>query len=390
MSADPGVLGPPAELQQLRPVSPSHFIGLQACALREVWAASRIPPLLPVTPAARLGTVAHRLLEEAGRGQFEGAAPGAIERRWDGLLEAAEDSASQSWLDRHLVPLRAAVPDYEVRRLQALSAARAIAAEACSIPHRGDAHDHAPLGCEVPVSTPDGQAGGRVDAVAPSGDGPILKDYKSGTIYDREGAARGAIKPEYAAQLKLCAAIYAAMTGTWPSRLEVVPIAGLPESVPFTREECMGLLNEAIGLRDRINGVIASGGALATQIEQLATPAPRACTHCGYRPQCAAYLEARGRDPGVRWPLDVRGQLIERRMLGNGRLLLGLDSGGTTVYIRGIDPSPERHPALMRMAAGDTVASFNLRPVGSPTSFAEGSFTVFYVVPAGVDRDRTA
>jgi hypothetical protein len=325
-----------------------------------------------------LGTVAHRLLEEAGRGAFSDMPLEAIEKRWVELLAEAEDLASRSWLDRHLLPLSSSTPDFEVRRLRAISAARTLAGETANGGKRRT-KEHPLVGFEVEVSTPDGRAGGRIDAVSMIDEGPVLKDYKSGVVYG-DGSRRRALKPEYAAQLKLYAAIYAAMTGTWPSRLEVVPIAGKPVNVPFTNDECDELLREAISLRGRINDVISSEADLRSRIQDLATPRPDACGYCAFRPQCAPYFTARQREPEARWPIDVRGRLVEQRLLGNGRLLISLDEGGTVKHIRGIDPSPERHPALARPASNELIAAYNLRSAGSTTSFKEGPFTIFYAI----------
>jgi hypothetical protein len=183
-------------------------------------------------------------------------------------------------------------------------------------------------------------------------------------------------------QLKLYAAIYAAMTGTWPSRLEVVPLVGPPQSVEFSIEECRQLLEHAIGAVDAVNNVIASQHPAASRRELLARPSPQTCRHCQYRPGCAPYANAVAADPDADWPHDRQGRLAEMRTLGNGRLLLALDSGTTTVRIRGIDPRPRRHPALEAVALGDVIKAFNLRSAGSPASFAEGPFTVLYRLPS--------
>lgn len=377
MTAEPGILGPPAELQPLGRVSPSHFTGMQACALREVWSANGAQPLLPPAPAALLGTVIHRLLEEAGRGSFGAAPAGAIERRWEELLEAAEDVASQNWLQRHLVPLASTVPDFEVRELQAIAAACELAEQASSIHPATDRAEQPVLGCEVRVATPDGEAGGRVDVVAPAAGGPVLKDYKTGAVLN--GGGQRAVKPGYATQLKLYAAIYAAMTGTWPSELQLVPVAGDAVTIPFTREECEDLLAAAVRLRRQINAAVTSTTSLDTRMEQLAKPAPGECAHCPYRPHCSPYHAASTRDVTVRWPADARGRLRERVQLGNGRLLIVLETNaGDAIHIRGVDPRPQRHPALQGVAPGEMLAAFNLRRAGSNTSFAEGVFTTFY------------
>lgn len=353
-----------------------------ACALRETWVASRAPELLPGPPAGRLGTVVHRLLEEAGRGQLSSLDQEAIDHRWEQLLHAAEAVAAASWLDRHLLPLRSAIPDFEVRRLRALSAARTLAAEASAMDHAHGTAPRLPVGYELPVATTDGQAGGRIDSVSPGPDnGPVLRDYKSGAIYERTTGHTRTVKVAYAAQLKLYAAIYANMTGVWPSRLEVVPLAGSAEEVEFTRDECLQLLRDALHLRDTINDIINSGAPLAVRMARLAAPAEPVCSFCAYRPHCSPYLERERFEQGG-WPLDVNGRLTEKRTLGNGRMMLALESGGTSIQIRGLTADADRHPAIPASSVGDTVAVFNLKAGGSPSAYTEGPFTVLYRVPS--------
>jgi RecB family exonuclease len=351
---------------------------MESCALREVWAAAREPAVLPTTPAAAVGTVSHRLLEEAGRGDFNTLPKSAIGHRWDELLTGAEATYSRSWLNRHLVPLARTLPDFEVRRLQALAAAKALAEASRNARNQvADQPGARPSGCEVPVSTPDGQAGGRIDAVSQTPEGPVLKDYKSGAIYTH-GPGVLALKPEYTTQLKLYAGIYAAMTGVWPARLEVVPIAGPPEEVPFTETECQRLLVHALHLRDEINAIIRQVAPTLERMRRLAAPVPTSCVYCPYRPHCAPYEAARQDQPDGAWPLDTWGTLSDLRLLGNGRRLLTINTPTGYTYVRGIDPTPGRHPALDAAKPGDHIACYNLRPGGSATSLTEGQYTVFY------------
>lgn len=383
MEPTEGVLGPVPPVRALGRLSPSHFAGMEGCALREVWSAARTTAAMPTAPAAVVGTVAHRLLEEAGRGDFAADVEPAISRRWDELLGAAETACAMSWLNRHLVPLASTVPDYEVRRLQALAAAKALAQAAAATVSHGPGQSAEPLtGGEVPVATPDGKAGGRIDVVVQTRDGPVLKDYKSGAIYDR-GSSRS-VKHEYATQLKLYAAIYASMTGTWPVRLEVVPIAGIAEEVPYTTDESQQLLQHALDLRERINAIVCDTHPLETRIRLLAHPDPGGCGYCPFRPYCPHYRSAKYANPDEPWPLDLWGTLSDLRLLGNGRRLLALETARGVAYVRGIDPSPGRHPALDKAACGDRVGCYSLRPGGSPTTFSEGRYTTFYIEPPGL------
>lgn len=365
-------------LRPLGPVSPSHAVGLASCALREVWAASRAPHLLPLSPTARLGIVAHRLLEESGRGLLSGLTSEEVVARWDEMWGEAEEEASRSWLDRHLVPLAGAIPDFEVRKLRAIARASALAAETTSTTGEGGSRPRSAWGVEVPVASPDGNAAGRIDAVIWTRDGPVIRDYKVGAIHEAVGGGVPGIKTVLSVQLKLYAAIYAAMTRTWPVRLEVVPLVGAPETIPFSADECARLLYEAIRRRDRANRIVESEAPVRIKISQLASPNPSACAYCLYRPACGPYMDAV--EPGRgKWPVDVRGRLVEKRTLGNGRQLLTLEARSETTRIRGVSPIPARHPAVSASALGDLLAGFNLRDEGAGTSFAEGEFTVFYL-----------
>src|SRR5262245_19825417 len=95
----PGILDRALHLVPVQRISPSRYEALRQCALREAWAAAGEPPLLPLPPAARLGTAIHQLLEEAGKGQLAPGERGQIERRWEELVAEAETKMRASWLE---------------------------------------------------------------------------------------------------------------------------------------------------------------------------------------------------------------------------------------------------------------------------------------------------
>ena len=111
-----------------------------------------------------------------------GADVAAIEARWEELVKMSERLAAQSWLDRHLLPLSAAIPDFEVRKLRAIAGASALAATAAAKTNTVQHVHPRLLGFELAVATPDGLAAGRIDAVVADEDGPIVRDYKSGDL----------------------------------------------------------------------------------------------------------------------------------------------------------------------------------------------------------------
>lgn len=377
---EPGYLPAIAAPRPMGAISPSRFTGIEECALREVWSANHAPGLLPASPAAWVGTAAHRLLEEAGQGGFNGPADERIPVRWHQLIDTAEQAMQRSWLERHLVPLSAAVPDFEVRRLRAVSRARQLAAETVVSERAFSGSRSGHYGYELAVTTPDGKAAGRIDAVLPGARGPVIRDYKSGAIHEGPTATR--IKRAYAIQLKLYAAIYQQMAGTWPERLEVLSLSGEPEAVAFTAEECAGLLEGAIRLLDHVNEIVQSTADQVAVARQLASPTPAACGFCTYRPHCAAYIDASLSAPELRWPGDAWGSVAERRTLGNGHELIAVDTHRGPVVLRGLTPGHDRHPALRWLRVGDQVGIFGMRSDGSPSSFTESQFTVIYVTAA--------
>lgn len=379
MSGRAGLLGPPPPLRPLEAISPSQFSGLQACALSGVWAANRVHRPLPASPAARLGTIAHRLLEDAGRGLLDDPSPAGVERRWDELLAGANEAMANSWLDRHLVPLSESVADFEVRKLRATRLARELALSATR--DLALAVGNHRSGHEMVVSTPDGRATGRIDAVVAGPDGLVIRDYKSGAIYQEYSANTSTLKEAYSTQLKLYAAVFAAMTGEWPVRLEVVPVAGEPEEVPFSPAEAEQLLLEAVRLLDAVNGVLATTEPRSQQ-ELLARPSTHNCRFCPYRPWCAPYRRAADAAPDG-WPADTWGEVTEVRSLGNSRILLTLEHDGLLARLAGLDPRPERHPALALLDVGDPVAAFDLRRQRGSSSLSEGTMTVIYRLETG-------
>ena len=64
---------------ELERISPSRFVSLDNCNLRELWVTPDHSPLLPVSPRARLGSIVHRLLELASNGLPETAIEKGVE-----------------------------------------------------------------------------------------------------------------------------------------------------------------------------------------------------------------------------------------------------------------------------------------------------------------------
>lgn len=376
----PGILRRTLPLAQINRVSPSRFALLRECALREVWAASGAPNLLPASPAARFGSAIHQLLEEAGNGAFKQMSKDAIGRRLEELVVSVELRMRDSWLEGHLIPLKSAIPDFEVRKLRAIQRATDITQSA--LPVTGVGTRRMTKSCELWLETSDGLVGGYIDQVDVSSAGAVLRDYKSGQILD-ESMGAGIVKETYQVQLKLYAAIYAISKGVWPARLELVPLQGAALEVPFTHAECETLLGEARNAMTRINSIVANGSsedAAAT----LAAPSARACRYCLFRPTCNAYKRARQISNEDDWPADVWGTVEEKRLLGNGKVLLTIESNQDRrrIAIRGLSASPARHPALVDIENGTPIALFGLKRNAQDATHQESPWSIVYRIEA--------
>jgi len=378
-----------AVVNPLDSISPTRFVAMQQCALREMWAAARAPHLLPSFPAARLGTVIHRLLEDAGRGTFPSGDAVAIDRRWGKLVADAERVMLNGWLERHFVPLSQSVADFEIRRIQTRERALELT-ETVSVARTRPstvARDAAGqlLGCEVPVSSQDGRVRGKIDAVVLESGAPVIRDYKSGGIYEPGAENEHTLKDAYEIQMRMYAALYAATTGSWPAKLEIIPMLGTSEPVTFDPSTCTTLVGRARDALNAVNEEIRMEGSVGGVEGRLARPEPGVCVHCPFRPGCAPYQTARALRVNGQWPQDIWGVLKSIVPLGSDRLLMEIECAGQEIRIRGLG-SKQRHPALGILEQGDCVAVFNARQTGSPSMFAESPFTVIYKVPESTGR----
>jgi hypothetical protein len=347
------------------------------CRLRGVWQSVRQRPLLPSSPSARLGTIVHRLLEEAGRGAFPAArASEAIEARWNELVSEANAAMGRNPFERRFVPLDQSVAKFEVVRLRAVARAAELAADTPGAGARAGDASATPFGYELRVESGDGLIAGRIDRAIPALDGVVLQDYKSGAIFTLRHGEERALKPEYAIQLQLYAALYHDATGTWPSRLELVPLSGSPHAVPFVQAESLRLLEDARALLAEVNQQLARSSHDWEGAERsLASPSPSACRFCSYRPACLPYLERNWPDPDNDWPADVWGQFGGLQRLGNGSLILTLKRGDSVFFVRGISDAQVEETGADSVTEAADVGVFNARRTRSPQAFEAGPLT---------------
>jgi hypothetical protein len=368
----PGVLPNSFAIAPISRISPSKFVGLKSCWLRELWASNRVPPLLPVNARAHVGTIVHEMLAAAGRGELSSEAE--VESYWVTLVNKTEREMLSHWLEHSLVPLSKSVRSYSVDALRAINKAREIALwrKGHAV---GDVAVGAGYGFELWVHSPDEKVGGYIDHAYHDGAGIVIRDYKSGYVLEPTDGG-GEVKETFAVQLRLYAALYSVTFGKWPNKLELSPTQGPSVVVPFDPAECVNLVHEAKSLLDEINATVVRSNEKHVSPATLASPSAETCSHCVYRPSCTAYVNIE-KQSDAGWPADVRGIIKNIQPLMNGHLALILETPNGIEVIRGIS-SGERHPALASVSPGQPVAVFNLQKSFPGVALQEGLYTTIY------------
>lgn len=365
-------------LKKLGSISPSRFTSLKRCALREVFSASGVKPMLPSSPKASLGNVCHNLLEAAGKGKI-GAEPEDFEKEWMRQLEAVEKDLSENKLMKRFVPLEKHVNNYHVIKIRALKSAKNIAAQ--SRQKDGPPKHSSYLGHEINVRTPDGKLAGRIDVVEKNEGKLILADFKTGDILED-----AEVKEEYKTQLMLYAAIFAEQHDIWPDRLVLIPMAGEQVEIAMEQPRCEELAEEARSLLAEIDEMVESLPKSRASIHKLGKVNPENCSLCPYRPCCSEYLEKRQSNDD--WPedscVDIWGTMDGYQKMENGLANITLNVGeGSVSVIRKVHPD-DCQLQIDSLPKGTQIAAFSLWKESGESTYTASRFTEI-ISPADID-----
>jgi hypothetical protein len=354
------------KLEQIQHINPSQFSALKSCPLRVVFSSTHIPRYLPASPSTRLGTIVHKVVEIAGVHQFDET---TFEELWHSKVQEQEQQMKQSWFERHLIPLHKTALDYDVKKRQCFLLLRSLKSPLAPMREI----DSLKTLKEHSLKSRDGLIIGRADKIRTEQDGTTtIIDYKTGKIHRDKKDTKWA--PEYEEQLKLYAALFNEEYNKWPSSLAVITLDGQKKDINFNETECAILLEQCRKELLAINSIIAGDESLSTKTSKLAYPSPAKCRYCLHRPICEPYFDVRQRSLAKDWPLDIWGEVKEKKVLLNGLGKITLVTLlGAVSNIRGL--KIDRQPAL---AQSNKIAIFSLQNDGSENNFKEGQFTTIY------------
>ena len=176
---------------------------LRTCFLRAAFQSDdHFRDVRSLSTASALGSVSHRLLEEAAKGKFDSIRGAELDRlvsdRWADLVRLEEQAMQER--AHGPVPAHNRWPSHALRKATACMAASRIAS------HRGPRVPEASPAAEEPSLVQaevwyegfDGRIAGRIDLVRRTNAGIEIVDYKSGSVTEREetqGAARRVREP---------------------------------------------------------------------------------------------------------------------------------------------------------------------------------------------------
>ena len=312
---------------------------------------------VPGSPAARLGTACHRVLELAGAGQLpRSSEPGwteAFDATWEHAIAAEEESARKHPLESHLPPAKR-WPGYAIRKVRTRKlAAKLSGADA----PRAAATPGGEVELEQEHAGFEGKLRGRPDIVRRTADGTAIEDYKTGSLYEAES---GELKDSYRLQLLLYAALAEEVMGDGATSATLIPLEGEPARIEIKGSEAAEAAGEVISAMDSYNQAVAAG----TPGEDLASPEPDHCRFCPFAVRCPAFWSAITPEWDTEGILAVAGQISNSAVsrFGTFNIEVTIEAGSTsadTVTLHGL-PFDQFAPAAA-FAPGSPVAATGLR-----------------------------
>jgi len=352
-------------------VTASSAADLGGCLLRIAFRNDpQMRAAVPSSPAGRLGTAAHGVLEAAGRGQLgaEGSPGfgGAFETAWSSTVAeqwrlSQGNSFETGWRRAEDWP-GFSMTKARTRRLAArLSPTPGAAAGRHGSREPGVLEEHAQAACG-------GILRGRADVVRRFPH-HVVQDYKTGAVCDADGN----LKSAYRTQLLLYAYLEHEESGSWPVRAEVIPLCGDPESFEVVPSEATAAAEKALAARNHYNGLAEAGIA-----ESDASPSAVTCRWCEFELRCPAFWKAANADWAAEGVIAVTGRVTAKETYGFGTLDIDLAvSGGTLAEphcrLHGLPLS--QFGVLARRDVGAAVAACGLIATESGTVFKSTEWT---------------
>jgi RecB family exonuclease len=259
-------------------ISPAAAAGLLSCPLQLAYRDDPLLRQVPSTPALRIGTAAHEVLEKAAAGKLAGA--DGISDAWEAAISAQAAAAGRDPASAGWPPDPRRWPYYAIKRARTVRLAATLAGYARAT---GDAKGRGQVRLEQPGTAAGGRLRGRIDVVR-LGPPKVIEDYKTGAIADPE---TGEVKDDYRIQMQLYAVIEHERDGVWPAQAVLIPVKGAALTIGIEPSTALGTAEAALAALDDYENAPAAPG-----IWRLAAPSSRLCGRCPFSVHCGPFWDA--------------------------------------------------------------------------------------------------
>jgi hypothetical protein len=290
------ILNKPVELKanKLQRTSATTDHDLQMCFKRVAFGTSEVYREASRIGNAfsRLGNTAHKLIEEATKGDFDQfdqqTRRTAIEERWNAIVE----KEYADFQERALVPVDIPLKwrGYAIKKLQSVTLALDIAEGNAdtSTGMSGQAFlasKGIQLESEKSLSAFNERLFGKIDLLRTTDQGLELVDYKSGPLYETQDdkTVNPRVKERYSQQMLIYAGLAYEALGQWPVKLILHSLIDGECEIPVDIDMIKALCSDTISRFDSYNAQVDSG-------DIVGTPSKENCKVCDFKPVCLDFL----------------------------------------------------------------------------------------------------
>ena len=310
-------LQPLPKLQPITKLSPTMFATLKKCQLRAGLRNARAQQTTTSSTAALLGTISHRVLENA---RFFNRDDDDLQTQagvmWDKTADEVAEQLRNSPLDRYLLPMNRWKRYYllrarTIRRCEEIASSQMISENQIVASERK--FDSVKYGFT-----------GKPDLILRREDGLVIIDYKSGELPD-ESEDRDEKIAMWQQQVLFYAAIIKEELGEWPVDGEIRLLNNEIIPIEIDQQKAEALIEETQAVKAHYNEKIAAG----VSHSELAQYSEDNCIFCEYKGTCNTFWENNPLPiPGTDKYGCLSGKIknVTTTAKGNGRLVIDTES----------------------------------------------------------------
>lgn len=310
-------LQPLPKLQPITKLSPTMFATLKQCQLRAGLRNARAQQTTRSSTAALLGTIVHRVLENARSiNRDDEDLRTQAEAMWDKTVGEVAEQLRNSPLDRYLLPINRWKKYYllrarTTRRCEEIASSHVISETEVIASERK--FDSVKYGFT-----------GKPDLILRRDDGLVIIDYKSGELPD-DSEDREEKIAMWQQQILFYAAIIKEELGEWPVDGEIRLLNSKVIPIDIDEQKAEALIEETQAVKAHYNEKIAAGAAYS----ELAHYSEDNCIFCEYKGTCDAFWKNNPQPiPGIDKYGCLSGKIknVTTTEKGNGRLVIDSES----------------------------------------------------------------